>query len=170
MANIEEMGRDEGIKKIRALIKDIQFCMLTTMDAEGRLHSRPMAATDVDEFDGQLWFFTYAHSHKTADVNRNHQVNCAYADPNRQTYVSIAGDARLVRDRDEIRRRWKPQYKAWFQNGVDDPEVALLHVTVEKAEYWDAPSNPVATAVGFVKTQVFGGSPNVGENKVVNLQ
>ena len=29
--------------------------------------------------------------------------------------------------------------KAWFPKGEDDPEIALIRVTAEKAEYWDAP-------------------------------
>jgi general stress protein 26 len=160
------MNREDGIRKVRDLIRGITFCMLTTVDGQGRLHSRPMAVSNPDEFDGQLWFFTYGRSHKCADVDRNHQVNCAFADPNDQTYVSVSGDASLVRDRDEIRRRWKPQYNAWFPNGVDEPDLALLRVTVERAEYWDSPSSLVAHAIGFVRTQVFGQEPDPGENKV----
>jgi general stress protein 26 len=31
--------------------------MLTTVDSEGHLHSRPMAVQEM-AFDGDLWFFT----------------------------------------------------------------------------------------------------------------
>src|SRR5206468_213481 len=102
---MDTMNREEGIRKVRDLIQDITFCMLTTVGEEGRLHSRPMAVNNAVEFDGQLWFFTYGRAHKCAEVDRNHQVNCAFADTKGQTYVSISGEAMLVRDRDEIRRR-----------------------------------------------------------------
>ena len=31
----------------------------------------------------------------------------------------------------------------WFPEGKDDPEIALLRVNLEKAEYWDSPSSTV---------------------------
>jgi len=166
---METMNRDEGIAKIRELIREIEFCMLTTVDDEGRLHSRPMAASNPGEFDGDLWFFTYGRSHKGYEVGQNRQVNCAFAHPGRQSYVSASGKASLVRDRDEIRRRWKAPYAAWFPDGVDEPDLALLRVDVETAEYWDSPSSVVAHAIALVKTQVLGQRPDPGDNKVVNL-
>jgi hypothetical protein len=45
---------------------------------------------------------------------------------------------------------------AWFPNGVDDPDLALLEVQVTKAEYWDSPSSPVVALVGFVKALATG--------------
>ena len=73
---MEMMNGDEGVAKIRELIKEIEFCMLTTVDDEGRLHSRPMAASNPGEFNGDLWFFTYGRSHKGYEVSQNRQVNC----------------------------------------------------------------------------------------------
>ena len=96
-------------------------------------------------------------------------MNCAFAHPGRQSYVSASGKASLVRDRDEIRRRWKAPYAAWFPDGVDEPDLALLRVDVETAEYWDSPSSVVAHAIALVKTQVLGQCPDPGDNKVVNL-
>ena len=38
--------------------------MLTTVDEQGYLRSRPMSNNREVEFDGDLWFFTYGSSHK----------------------------------------------------------------------------------------------------------
>lgn len=48
--------RNEHIKKLGELITDIKFAMLTTVEQDGSLRSRPMATQQV-EFDGDLWFF-----------------------------------------------------------------------------------------------------------------
>ena len=41
--------QQDDLQKIRELIKDIDFCMLTTVDESGDLHSRPMSSNgDVD--------------------------------------------------------------------------------------------------------------------------
>jgi general stress protein 26 len=41
--------------------------------------------------------------------------------------------------------------KAWFPDGLDDPDLALLRVHVEAAEYWDSPSSTMVHIVGFVR-------------------
>ncbi len=120
-------------------IKGIRVAMLTTLEEDGSLHSRPMIAQDA-EFDGNLWFFTSAHAPKVNDVQRHQQVNLNYARPDGTTFVSISGTAQLLQDRKKIRELWQPICKTWFPDGEDDPNLALLKVHVERAEYWEWPS------------------------------
>ena len=37
-----------------------------------------------------------------------------------------------------IHEAWKPTFKIWFPEGADDPNIVLLHVKGEDAEYWDS--------------------------------
>ncbi|KAB8314934.1 pyridoxamine 5'-phosphate oxidase family protein [Tolypothrix campylonemoides VB511288] len=166
----DSQNRDEQIKKLRELIKDIDIGMLTTVDEDGSLHSRPMSTNSEVEFDGDLWFFTYASSHKVTEVEQHQQVNVSFSDPHKQNYVSVSGKAQLVRDRTKLQQLWKPQLKAWFPKELDEPDIALLKVSVEKAEYWDAPSGFVAHTIGLVKAIATGEKPNVGENEKVTLK
>ncbi|WP_231510307.1 pyridoxamine 5'-phosphate oxidase family protein [Fischerella sp. PCC 9605] len=75
---------------------------------------------------------------RAVEINRNHHVNVSYAAPDKQRYVSLCGTAELVRDRQKLEELWQPQLKAWFPKGIDEPDIALLKVSVEKAEYWDS--------------------------------
>ncbi len=160
--------KNESIAKIRDLIKDINFCMLTTLDEDGSLRSRPMAVNGEVEANGDLWFFTYGSSHKVTEVNKNNQVNVSFSAPDKQCYVSLCGTAELVRDRAEMQERWKPELKAWFPKELDEPDIALLKVTATHAEYWDAPASWVAKAVGFVKAATTGEKDNSTEHAKVN--
>jgi general stress protein 26 len=160
--------RDDAIRKLATLIKDIQVAMLTTAEEDGSLRSRPMASEQA-EFDGTLWFFTRADSGKVHEINREHQVNLSYAEPKMQHYVSVSGTATLVRDMARIKELWKPLYKAWFPDGLDDPELALLRVDVTKAEYWDSPSSKVVQLVGFLKAVTTGKMYQGGEHEKVTL-
>src|SRR3978361_2088143 len=117
--------RNDDIKKLAELIKDIRIAMLPTADSDGSLRSRPMA-TQTQAFDGDLWFFTREHSGKVDEVNREHQVNVSYAAPSDNRYVSVSGTGRIVTDRAKIKELWSPVLKAWFPKGIDDPEIALL--------------------------------------------
>ncbi len=151
----EHTDQNENIKKLHHLIKDIKFAMLTTVEEDGTLRSRPMA-TQQFEFDGDLWFFTSAKAPKVDEAQQNQHVNVSYAEPNEQKYVSVSGTAQLVRDRQKIEELWNPLFKAWFPNGLDDPDLALLKISVDKAEYWDSPSSAVVRLAGFVKAVVTG--------------
>ncbi len=162
--------RDENIQKLAELIKDVRIAMLTTLDEDGTLRSRPMA-TQKTPFDGTLWFFTGASSPKVDEVEHSREVNLSYAAPDSNTYVSVSGTARLIRDQEKARELWNPILKAWFPKGLEDPELALLRVTVEKAEFWDSPSSTMVQIAGFVKAMATGHSykPGPGEHEKITL-
>ncbi len=52
-------------------------------------------------------------------------------------FVSIAGTARITRDRALIDRLWSETWKLWFPQGKGDPELCIIEVTPRDAEYWD---------------------------------
>jgi general stress protein 26 len=158
------MGEKTDIEKIRELIKDIRFAMLTTVDEDGSLRSRPMA-TQKAELDGDLWFFTSAGSSKVDEVQHDQRVNLSYAAPDDNTYVSLSGTAVLVRDPAKMKELWNPALKAWFPKGLEDPEIALLRVRVEKGEYWDSPSSKMVQLAGFVKAIATGERYKAGKGE-----
>ena len=81
----------------------------------------------------------------------------------------MSGLARLNRDRAVIDQHWSELLRTWFPKGKDDPEIALLEVTVQQAEYWDAPSSTMLHAYGYVKAAVTGKSPEPGGHGTVSL-
>lgn len=140
------------------MIKDIKFAMLTTVGPNGTIHSRPMGTlkASTDKFDGTLWFFSRQDSHKNHDIEKDQHVNLAYADPDKQQYVSICGRAFVSKDKTKMAELWNPMLKAWFPEGLDDPKISLLGVNVESAEIWDSPPGKVVQLAGFVKSAVTG--------------
>jgi general stress protein 26 len=164
----ENNSREEAVQKLGELIKDVRVAMMTTALPDGSLRSRPMA-TQENEFDGTLWFFTSVDSGKVHEIEDDTHVNVAYASPKDQVYVSVSGRARINRDRSKIDELWNPMLKAWFPDGKDDPQIALLQVEVENAEYWDAPSSAVVHLVGFIKAVATGERYDPGENEKVSL-
>ncbi len=124
------------IEKLNELIAGIEIAMFTSVHASGHLHSRPMATQAVSE-DGFLWFFARQHSSKIDEIRNVHEVNVAYADPANMRFVSVSGPCELIRSRPTSTALWKPEYKRWFPRGVEDPDLILLKVTINSAEYWD---------------------------------
>ncbi|HRH45105.1 MAG TPA: pyridoxamine 5'-phosphate oxidase family protein [Pyrinomonadaceae bacterium] len=162
-----QQTRVESISKLKELIEGIDFAMLTTLKGN-RMHSRPMS-TQKFEFDGDLWFFTSDQTAKVEEIEKDNRVNVSYSQPDENTYVSVSGTASLVKDRAKIEELWNPIYKAWFPKGLDDPSLALLKVTIEEAEYWDAPNSTFVQIYGFVKALVTGQEAGGGDHGKVKL-
>jgi general stress protein 26 len=81
----------------------------------------------------------------------------------------VSGRAELVLDKQKMAELWNPVYKAWFPKGLEDPEIALLRVKVEKAEYWDMPHSAAVKVIGFAKAVLTGKPYEPGENKKLDL-
>lgn len=165
----DQVSREEGKKKLRELMEGIETAMLTTVDDDGSLRSRPMGVLKPGEFDGSLWFFTRASSPKMQEVEHEHHVNVSFADPKRNRYLSLSGLGQLVRDRRKNEQYWNPMFKAWFPDGLDDPDLALLKIDVDQAEYWDTTSNTMVYLAGFAKALATGKPAKGGENAKVQM-
>lgn len=159
--------RQESIEKLNDLINDVEVAMLTTIDG-GSLRSRPMQ-TQNTEFDGDLWFFTSSKTHKTDEIEKDNRVNVSYAAPGSNTYVSVSGTAEIVKDAEKIDEFWSEILRAWFPEGKDAPDLILLKVKVEQAEYWDSSSSTIVQIAGFLKALATGTRADGGENEKINL-
>ncbi|WP_411834734.1 pyridoxamine 5'-phosphate oxidase family protein [Pseudoxanthomonas mexicana] len=159
----------ENIRKLADLIKGIDIAMLTTTSADGRLVSRPLATQEV-EFDGDLWFATSADSHKVAEIRANPRVNVAYASRDRNDYVSVSGLAQVVDDRARTAQLWTPAMKAFFPGGPDDPDLRLIRVAVESAEYWDGPGTVFGKALHFLMSAASENPRVLAENETLQIR
>ena len=117
------------------LIGSIEIAMLATLEEDGMLRSRPLQTLQMDS-EGALWFMTTISSPKIAEMDQHRRVNLSYCRPERQTYVSVSGVTQILRDEQKAHELWRSELKSWLPR-VDDPEVVLLKVSVEAAEYWD---------------------------------
>lgn len=163
--------KHEGAKKLYDLIKDVKVAMMTSIEPDGSLHSRPMANHKADEH-GDIWFYSRARTPKVEELKKDAQVNLAYADPKSQNYVSVSGTAEIITDKAKVKELWSEDLKAWFPNGPDDPNIALIRVHPSGGEYWDAPSSTMLHLAGYVKAKVTGKPADdlAGENKKVSLK
>jgi general stress protein 26 len=155
--------------RLAGILEEIDVAMLTTVGPGGYLVSRPVS-TRATEFDGRrLWFFTEADSPKADEIARNGKVNLAYASKDRNTYVSLAGDARISHDQRRISRYWNDALKVFFPQGRNDPNLALIEVNVRTAEYWDGPGSLFGKAITFLVARVTGSEDVLAENQVVDM-
>jgi general stress protein 26 len=160
-------SRNEAQAKLWSMIKDIKVAMMTSWDGE-EMHSRPMHGYQ-EEFEGKLYFFTKLASGKTSEIGRHDKLNLAYADTKENTYVSVAGRGKISTDREQMRQFWSPMASAWFPQGLDDPDLALIEVEAGSAQYWDSTSSSMRYLWQVASANLTGRQPDMGENAKVDL-
>ena len=158
------------VRQLAERMRDIDVAMLATVGPAGYLVSRPLS-TQAAEFDGErVWFFVAGDSPKVEEIRRHPKVNLAYASKERNTYLSLAGDARVFRDQALIDAMWSDALKAYFPKGRTDPNLFLLEVAAHTIEYWDGPAGTLGRLARFVVARLTKEEEVLGENRLVDLR
>jgi len=150
----KNLQNEEALRKFRKLVNEIRVCMFITNNKDNN-HTRPMATIEAAE-DGSLWFFTDIRSIKVEEVASDGAVHLVYAHPGKESYLDLWGRAQVVTDRTLIREKWNPIVKAWFPNGADDPNLALLQVQPRDIYYWDAETGKMVQYLKMAAAVVTG--------------
>ncbi len=162
-------GTDKNAqKKVIELIKDLKIAMLSTRSPDGKYRARPMAISDT-EFDGHLYFLTGGGSGKVHDLEKDPETVITFADRHDASYVALRGTAEIIHDREAVKKHWTEIARAWFPKGTDDPNLTLIRVAIDEAEYWDQPSGNMVIAYGYAKSVLTGEPPHVGDHGKVQM-
>lgn len=148
--------RTDAIKKLEELIHDIKSGMFTTVAPNNELHSRPMMYQQFDSKNHELWFFTGKSTGKVAELKKNPYVNVAFANAKTNAYVSMTGEAEVIDDPEKEQELWNPLLLAWFPRGLKDPDLTLICVKVNYAEFWENTSSGLVQVIGMAKAIVTG--------------
>jgi general stress protein 26 len=135
------------------------------------LEARPMGCLQTT-FDGTLWFLTFRHSSKLRQLDRDDRVLVAYVNLEKYEYVAVSGRARIVDDRQKLTELWTEGLRVWFPKGPNDPELAILAIDVEKADYWADPASAITYALAYAKVRVTDRRPwpdEIAESKSVHF-
>jgi general stress protein 26 len=146
----------------------IGTCMFVTSSSPG-LRARPMHALP-DRSAGCFWFITDLCGAKDNEIKNGPDVCLAFADTGSNTYLSITGRAEVLRDVDRAKELWSDEARAWWPKGPTDPEVRVLRVIPDNAEFWDSRGNSITVALKLAAARLSGGVPDLGENKKVQMR
>jgi general stress protein 26 len=147
--------------KLTKLIGSIRIGLLTTVEPDGRLHTRPLETLRCDA-DGTLWFFTDQESPKADELAHDRRVSVGYSEPSKNAYVAVTGYGRILRDRALAAQLWTPGQGAWYPRGLEDEHLSILRVTLERAEYWETPGR-VSYLLAAAAARLTGKTATVGQ-------
>jgi general stress protein 26 len=138
----------EVLPTLKTLLHGIAIGMLTTVEIDGSLQSRPMRTQAVDA-NGVLWFFASRSLHQASIEKSSPLVNVVYSHPGLARYVSVCGRVAAVDDAVRRRQLWSDCARSWFKDGPDDADLVLLRVDVEHVDYWEGQANVLTRLIGF---------------------
>ena len=153
-----EAQRNPELTQLCRLINDMTIGMITSVDEDGALVSRPMAPLEMDS-NGAIWFFTDISSGKVGHLN---PANLSFSDESRGAYISISGIGEINTDREHIERLWTAFAKPWFPEGPESANLALLKFIPDAAEYWDAPHSTMVRLFAMAASIVIGKPVDLG--------
>ena len=161
---------DSPHDRLWSLIKDMKFGMFTHRHTNGQLHAHPLTTQNrsLDE-SGTLYFFVSRATELGQRIQSDGNVCVSYGDSSKDTWVSISGTARISEDRALKEKLFNPMVKAWFPGGLDDPNLELVEVRVQHAEYWDIQESKMTQLLKMATAAVTGNPPSMGEHKEVPL-
>jgi general stress protein 26 len=123
------------LKDIAQKMRNLDIATLVTVAEDGSLAARPMSNNGDVDFDGKSYYFTYEDSDKVKQISRNPQVQLAFEGDD-SLYVTVTGQAELIRDKAEFEKHWVDELEQWFDQGTDTPGMVLLCVKATQAKYW----------------------------------
>ena len=158
-----------ALAELARLIEGIPVAMVTTCSDDGMLGSRPMLLERM-ETDGSLTFLTHVSSRKVHEISQDARVNVAFVSDKGDRYVSVSGTAKATHDPARMHDLWNMTYRAWFPQGPDDPDSAILAIRIERIEYWDVPTSRLVRLWCAVQAVVTGRVVEAGEHHTRDLR
>jgi general stress protein 26 len=159
-----------AIKDLRSKISSIRFGMLTTSNDDQSLSSRPMTQQALED-SGILWFFISDTSQLATDINRHPKINVTFANPSDSVYVAISGHAEVIKFKEKAAELWNPAVAAWFPDGLEDPHLSLIKVSIYNAEYWDSHTNKMLRIFSIAKAAIIGEPPtDIGDHQKIDFK
>ena len=157
---------DAPLHSLKQAIEGMHVAMLTTVDADGRLSSKPMYLLEHDA-QGQFWFFTQSPADMLDPSEPYRRANLAFSAEGSSRYVSVSCVGEIVHDRQRIEELWTPMARPWFSEGADSPDLACLRFVPIRAELWEGPGIGVCKALAMAVSVVSGKPVALGEHHVL---
>ena len=143
----QELSRDSLLILARTVIDSAQCRMLITVDENGKPQARTMSPFPPEE-NMIIWFGTNPRSRKVKQIKNNPNVMVYYYDTKSFSYVSVAGQARIVNDPENRAHYWKESWTQFYPDPEKD--YTLIEVTPKRLEicsfkyklFWDSTGKP----------------------------
>jgi general stress protein 26 len=124
---------EEVLASAREGMKRSRHCFLITLDGSGQPQARLMDPFEAEP-DLTVWMATHRGTRKVGQLRSDPRATLAYFDSGGSGYVTLIGEGLLVDDREERRRRWKPEWASFYPGGPEGDEYLLIRFVPSRVE------------------------------------
>jgi general stress protein 26 len=107
-------------------------------------HTRPMTAQLEGDEGGPIWFFTAKGNDLVQQLHGNDRAVATFTSKDHDLFAAIHGTLSVDTDRSVVDRLWNSFIAAWYENGKNDPKLALLRLDPDQGQVWADASSFVA--------------------------
>ncbi|MGZ3921614.1 MAG: pyridoxamine 5'-phosphate oxidase family protein [Bacteroidia bacterium] len=136
----------EAVSRLKKIVEAAEVCMFETILPEPPFSARPMSPVKVTN-EGTFWFFSNKESKKNKEITANPHVQLLFCNSHKNEFLNIYGSAEIVTGKKKFEELWTPVVRAWFPEGIKDPNLSLIKVIPESSYYWDTKHNKMAAII-----------------------
>ncbi|CAM4010175.1 pyridoxamine 5'-phosphate oxidase family protein [Deinococcus frigens] len=127
---------DKKLADLSEQMRKIDIAMLSTHAENGNIAGRPMSNNGEVDYDGTSYYFTNENTHTVGEIEADPKVSLAFM--GQQGFsVAVEGQAKLSRDKAQMKEHWSPDLDQWFKDGIDTPDIVMIQVSATRVHYWD---------------------------------
>lgn len=165
MADVEKTKQDP-VGQLWEQLGEIHAGML---GVEGSAqHMQPMAP-QLDPKAKTIWFFTKKSSDLVRAVGTGNRGQFCIVGKDHDYHACLSGTIKQNTSQEKVDELWSPVTNAWFENGKDDPELALLEMTLYDAAIWASSSSALTFGWEIAKANITDSEPDIGVRTLINF-
>jgi general stress protein 26 len=123
-------------KELSTILQSFDVCMMTTIDNNGEINSRPMLQNKEAEYDGYLYFFSREDTRKVRDLNDIPTISLTYQDKENTMFLQAHGEGEIVHSPAEMAPHWDKKLDTWWHEREYTPGMCMMRVKVSWLRYW----------------------------------
>jgi general stress protein 26 len=125
--------RAQILDAARDLMQAARYCTFVTVDEEGQPRAR-VVDPFPPETDMTVWMATKAATRKVAQIRKNPRATLLCFDGTKKGYVTLLGTAAVVDDPVEKAKRWKPEWKDFYDDENRGKDYVLIRLKPTRLE------------------------------------
>lgn len=124
-----------SLKQAAQWMKELDFCMMTTIDGRGSMHSRPMSNNREVEYNGETFFFSLMDTGKVRQIQQSPRTSLIYQGKD-GLFIEVYGESHLIQQKTRFQEHWSDDLNAWFKDGIETEGLCLIRVKAHRIHYW----------------------------------
>ncbi|MBF9044022.1 pyridoxamine 5'-phosphate oxidase family protein [Rhodobacterales bacterium HKCCE4037] len=131
-------------------------------------HMQPMTHF-LDQDGHNLHFITANDTDLSKEIGTGREAHFCLVGSSGDLYACIRGQIRPNPDRDKLEELWSPAAGMWFDDGIDDPKVQLLTLSMVDAQVWTVQAGALQFGLEMLRGTLGDKDPDLGDSGFVKL-